>query len=86
MKCILVAAAVIVAMASPALAKHCPKDVMIIDQSMSKAMGLSETQMTEIKSLRNIGDSLHKRGRHGESIKVLHQAANLLGVEPYKPS
>ena len=85
MKSILVAAGVVVAMASPAFAKHCPRDVKIIDQAMSKAMGLSEMQMTEIKSLRNIGDSLHKRGKHGESIKVLHVATSLLGVEPYKP-
>ncbi len=85
MKSILVVAALVVAMASPAFAKHCPKDVNIIDQAMSKAMGLSEMQMTEIKSMRNIGASLHKRGRHGESIKALHQAAKMLGVEPYKP-
>ncbi len=85
MKSILVAAAEIVAIASPAFDKHCPKDVKIIDQAMSTATGLSETQMTEIKSLRNIGDSLHKRGKHGESIKVLHVATSLLGVEPYKP-
>ncbi len=85
MKRIFVAAAVVVAMASTAFAKHCPKDVKIIDQAMSKATGLSEMQMTEVKSLRNIGDSLHKRGKYGESIKALHLAANLLGVEPYKP-
>ena len=45
MKTILVAAAVVIAMMSPALAKHCPKDVKIIDHSLAKATGLSKTQM-----------------------------------------
>ena len=84
MKSILLAAAVVVAMASPALAKHCPKDVKIIDQSLPKAKGFSEMQMTEVKALRDKGDALHRSGKHGESIKVLHEAIKILGVEPYK--
>ena len=85
MKSILVAAAVVVAMTSPALAKHCPRDVKIIDQSLPKATGLSKLQITEVKALRDKGDALHKSGNHGESIKVLHQAIKILGVEPHKP-
>ena len=85
MKSILVAAAVVVAMTSPALAKHCPKDVKIIDQSLPKAKGLSKMQMTEVKALRDKGAALHKSGKHGESINVLHAAIKILGVEPYKP-
>ncbi len=85
MKSILVAAAVVVAMTSSAFAKHCPKDVMIIDQSLPKAMGLNKMQMTEVKALRDKGAALHKSGKHAESIKVLHAAGKILGVEPYKP-
>ena len=85
MKSILVAAAMVVAMTSPAFAKHCPRDVKIIDQSMSKAMGLNSMQMTEVKALRDRGAARHKSGEHGESIKALHAAAKILGVEPYKP-
>ncbi len=85
MKGILLAAAVVVAMASPAFAKHCPKDVEIIDQSLPKAMDLSKMQMTEVKALRDKGAALHKSGNHGESIKVLHKAIKILGVAPYKP-
>ncbi len=84
MKSILLAAAVVVAMTSPAFAKHCPKDVKIIDQSLPKAMDLNQMQMTEVKALRDKGDALHKSGNHGESIKVLHEATKILGVEPYK--
>ncbi len=85
MKTILVAVAVIMAMTAPALAKHCPKDVKIIDQSLPKAKGLNKMQMTEVKALRDKGAALHKSGKHGESIKVLHEAIKILGVEPYKP-
>ncbi len=85
MKSILVAAAVMVAMTSPAFAKHCPRDVKIIDQSLSKATGLNAMQMAEVKALRDKGAALHKSGMHGESIKALHAAVKILGVAPYKP-
>ena len=84
MKSILIAAAVAVAMTSPAFAKHCPKDAKIIEQAMSKATGLSKMQMTEVKALRDKGAALHKSGKHAESIKALHAATKILGVEPYK--
>ena len=85
MKLILVAAAMVVAMSSPAFAKHCPRDAKIIDQSLTEAMGLSKMQMAEVKSLRDKGMALHKSGNHGDSIKALHAAAKILGVAPYKP-
>ena len=85
MKSLLVAAAVLVAMTSPALAKHCPKDVKIIDQSLTNAKGLNEMQITEVKALRDKGAALHKSKKHGESIKALHAALKILGVAPYKP-
>ncbi|MDP6388567.1 MAG: hypothetical protein QF654_01570 [Alphaproteobacteria bacterium] len=85
MKRILVAAAVLVAMTSPAFAKHCPKDAAIIDKSLPMAKGLDKMQMTKVKEMRDRGMALHKSGKHGESIKVLHEAIKILGVEPYKP-
>ncbi len=45
---------------------------------------MTDMQMTEVKALRDKGDALHKSGNHGESIKVLHEAIKILGVEPYK--
>ena len=85
MKLILVAAAMVVAMSSPAFAKHCPRDAKIIDQSLTKAMGLSKMQMTMVKELHDKGLALHKSGNHGESIKALHAATKILGVKPYTP-
>ena len=85
MKSILVAAAVVVAMTSPALAKYCPKDAKIIEEAISKATGLNKVQMTEVKTLHDKGVALHKSGKHAESIKALHAATKILGVAPYKP-
>ncbi len=86
MKSILVAAAVVVGMTSSAFAKHCPKDVAIIDQALPNATGLNKMQMAEVKALRDKGAAHHTNGEHAESIKVLHEAVTMLGVEPYKPS
>ena len=85
MKSVLVAAAVLVAMTSPAFAKHCPNDVKIIDKSMPMAKGMNNMQMTEVKALRDKGAALHKSGKHGDAIKALHAATKILGVKPYKP-
>ncbi len=84
MKHLFIAVAVLIGITSPAFAKHCPKDVKIIDEALATATGLTEMQMTEVKALRDKGDALHKSGNHGESIKVLHEATKILGVEPYK--
>ena len=87
MKSILVAAAVAVTMAaaSPAFAKHCPKDAEIIKQSLGKASGLDKMQMSKAQDLLDKGVAFHKSGKHAESIKALHAATKILGVAPYKP-
>ena len=85
MKSILVAAAVVVAMTTPAFAKHCPKDAKIIDQAMREAFELTTKQMAEVKALHDMGLAYHKDGNHGEAIKALHAATKILGVKPYKP-
>ncbi len=85
MKSILVAAAVVVAMTTPAFAKHCPKDAKIIDQAMREAFELTIMQLAEVKALHDMGLAYHKDGNHGESIKTLHAATKILGVKPYKP-
>ncbi len=85
MKTILAAAAVVVAMASPALAKHCPKDAEIVNKALS-APGVDKMKMTEAKALHDKGLALHADGKHAESIKALHDATKILNVAPYKPA
>lgn len=83
MKTLFIAAVVLVAMASPALAGHCPKDARIIDQAMGKAMTMSPLKMAEVKTLREKGMALHQSGNHAESIKTLHKATKILGIKHF---
>ena len=62
-----------------ALAFHCPADMKAIDAAMSKAK-LSDTQSAEVKKLRAEGETLHKAGKHQESVDTLAKAKKLLGI------
>ncbi len=83
MKRLFIAVAVLIGMASPAFAKHCPLDAKIIDEALGKASGLTAMQMTTAKEQRDKGMAFHKSGKHAEAIKALHEATTILGVEPY---
>jgi hypothetical protein len=59
--------------AGTALAGQCPSMVGKIDEQLEMTE-LDSEAMTTIKKLRDQGESLHKQGKHGESVKVLKQA------------
>jgi hypothetical protein len=63
---------------TPALAGHCPKDVKKINAASSKMSG---NKMSMAKDAVAKGLALHKSGKHGESIKVLHAAMKDLGIK-----
>ena len=63
---------------SPALAGHCPKDVKKINAAMSK---MDDKKMSMAKDAAAKGLALHKAGKHGDSIKVLHAAMEDLGIK-----
>jgi len=63
-----------------ALAFHCPADMKKIDDALAKNPKLSAEQMGEVKKLRSDGESLHKAGKHQESVDTLGKAMKLLGV------
>ena len=65
-------------LSTPALAAHCPKDVKLIRAAMSKMDG---KKMSMAKDAAAKGLALHKGGKHGESIKVLHAAMKDLGIK-----
>jgi hypothetical protein len=62
-----------------ALAFHCPADMKAIDAAVPKAK-LNEKQMAEVKKLRAEGESLHKAGKHQESVDTLAKAKKILGI------
>ena len=64
-----------------AFAFHCPMDMKKIDEAMGKNPQLSAEQMAEVKKLRAEGETLHKAGKHQESVDTLGKAMKLLNVQ-----
>jgi hypothetical protein len=75
----MVAAAALLA-SSAAFAFHCPADMKKIDEALAKKPSLSAEQMAEVKKLRAEGETLHKAGKHQESVDTLAKAMKMLGV------
>lgn len=77
-KRILAAAAVLALLATPALAGQCPKDMKAIDAALKAGKGAG--MMDKVKALRAEGESLHKSGKHKESVAKLAEAKKILGM------
>lgn len=73
----LLAAAVLLAFAGPALAFHCPADIKAIDHALPKS-NLSAAQKAEVTKLRNEGEAQHKAGKHKEAVDTLAKAMRML--------
>ncbi len=67
-------------LSASAFAFHCPMDMKKIDEAMAKNPKLSAEQMGEVKKLRADGETLHKEGKHQESIDTLSKAMKILGI------
>ena len=64
-----------------AFAGHCPVDMKKIDAALEMAPKLTSAQLTEVQKLRSAGESLHKEGKHKESVETLSKAMVILGVK-----
>lgn len=72
--------AVSLALASgSAFAFHCPKEMKAIDEALPKAK-LSAAQMADVKKYRAEGETLHKAGKHQESLDTLDKAKKILNI------
>ncbi len=77
----LCATTILLVIASPAYAGHCPKDVKAINAALEKGTNLNAEQLLEVEKLRDEGERLHKSGKHGQSLDVLHQALEMVGMK-----
>ena len=66
--------------AGSAFAFHCPQDMKKIDDALAKNPKLTAAQMDEVKKYRAEGETLHKAGKHQESIDTLAKAEKILGI------
>jgi len=75
-------AAALMLFASAAFAFHCPADMKKIDDAMAKNPKLTEAQMADVKKYRAEGETLHKAGKHQESVNTLAKAMAILNIKP----
>lgn len=73
-------AATLALASSAAMAFHCPADMKKIDDALAKNPKLTAAQMTDVKKLRADGETLHKAGKHQESVDTLAKAMKVLGI------
>jgi hypothetical protein len=64
-----------------AFAFHCPADMAKIDAALAKNPKLTDAQMAEVKKQRADGETLHKAGKHQESVDTLAKAMKTLNVQ-----
>jgi len=75
--------ALVVALAlasSAAFAFHCTADMKKIDEALARNPQLSSSQMAEVKKYRAEGETLHKAGKHQESVETLARAMKILNI------
>ncbi len=77
----MIAAATLGVFSSAAFAFQCPGDMKKIDEALAKNPKLSEAQMSEVKKRRAEGETLHKAGKHQESVDTLAKAMGILSVK-----
>jgi hypothetical protein len=63
-----------------AFAYHCPQDMKEIDAKLATNVKLSDADAAKVKQLRAEGETLHKAGKHDDSIKALAEAKKILGI------
>lgn len=65
-------------LSTPVFAMHCPQEMAKIDALLKSDPPADAEVLAEVQRLRAEGEQLHKTGNHGESVKVLEEALNLL--------
>ena len=82
MKLRMMVATVSMLFSTAAFAFHCPADMKKIDEAIAKNPKLTEAQMAQVKKYRAEGETLHKAGKHQESVDTLAKAMAILNIKP----
>jgi hypothetical protein len=79
MKSLIAAAAVLAALAAPALAGDCPNQLKMVEDMLSTAT-LDDAAKTKIQEHINQAKAEHEAGKHAESLVTLKDASQLAGM------
>ena len=74
------AAALLTLVATPVFAGQCPRLMREIDAALAQNPQVAADVLTRVKELRAQGETLHNSSTHGDSIAVLNEAKELLGI------
>lgn len=77
----LLAIGIVLALASPAYAFHCPKDIKAIEKALDSKQTvakLSDKQKKQVVKLTTTGKELHEKGDHAKAVSVLSQAMRII--------
>lgn len=72
--------AALLAASSAAWAHNCPAEMKKIDAAMATNPKLSAAQAADVKKFRAEGETLHKTGKHTESMEALAKAKKILAI------
>ena len=75
----IVVATVLALASGAAFAFSCPKEMKAIDAALPTAK-LTDAQKADVTKYRAEGESLHKAGKHQESVDTLAKAKKILGI------
>lgn len=67
-------------LSTSALAFHCPADMKKIDAALATNPKLTSEQLSEVQNLRTEGETMHKAGKHQESVDTLAKAMKILAI------
>ena len=79
MKKLIITAALIAALATPALANQCPSLMKKVDEAMATTQ-VDEATKTKVMALYEKGKTEHAAGEHAASEADLNEALKLLGM------
>jgi opacity protein-like surface antigen len=79
MKSLLAAAAVLVALAAPALANDCPNQLKMVEEMLGSST-LDDAAKKKIQEHIDQAKAEHEAGKHEESLATLKDASKLLGM------
>ncbi len=74
----LLALAMLALLAGPAFASQCPADIAKIDAALAANPGMLAAQRKPVVTLRDMGERLHKAGKHTEAVESLGHAKEML--------
>lgn len=79
MKSLIAAAAVLAALAVPALAGDCPNQIKMVEDALSKST-LDDAAKKKIQDHIDQAKAEHEAGKHEESLATLKDATQLVGM------